>query len=272
MFVLKCAVNTHTNIDTQQCRNKLTLINCFARTRCGFYQQLLLLPFLNAATILYMYMIRTSNNNKTAWKMFFLATFSVVFCLYSNVCLHLFCSVHWSTPQCGNSAIAANKCYANCCSHSLSHCITVSACLPVCLWMCVCTYVVFFHNRNIFAVAFATRILTYTNALSCCCRFTLLLLCYHCICFVLHVLSVLHRQTHKHRYTHTYPQRAREREQETRMCTKKWRLKSVVDSVSGFYFILCVVSLPLCFLRADAFRYWALYHSAFCTIKQTNNL
>lgn len=143
-------------------------------------------------------------------------------------------------------------------------------------------YVLFFTTGIFFAVAFAARILTHTNAahiqsrkfgFACLLRsaaaavavfasHNVVLCCYHCICFVLHILApfrtfcaalaLAHTCTCTHTQIHTHTGT------DPRMCTKKRRLKSsvgVVDcaataSTQRFYYISFFSSVCLCVFLA----------------------
>lgn len=159
----------------------------------------------------------------------------------SNVC------ICWSS---GN-AVSPHKCYANCCSHSLSHCIRRQPCRThthtTYVHICIC---IIFHNRNFFCCCFccahshAYKRSTHTEpqvwlclsaALSCCyrrrLRFTqccVVLLSLHLLCAtysrsVSYILRCTRTRTHAYAYTDTHTHRHRPENVYEKATTEKQR-------------------------------------------------
>lgn len=188
----------------------------------------------------------------------------------SNVC------ICWSS---GN-AVSPHKCYANCCSHSLSHCIRRQPCRThthiTYVHICIC---IIFHNRNFFCCCFccahshAYIRSTHTEpqvwlclpaALSCFgrrrLRFTqccVVLLSLHLLCAtysrsVSYILRCTRTRAHMYMYAYTDTHTHRHRPENvyekatTEKQRRRRRLRCDCEHTAVLLYFFFFVSLPLC--------------------------
>lgn len=155
-----------------------------------------------------------ANNNKLH-----ATTNTKYICMYIYIHIYVYSKFQNVLPPFVLCSVATPPCYANCCSHSLALYLNTAVCIHtyINVCMCVCT---FFHNRN-FLLLLLLRAFSRTQERLFCaqllgllllCCLTLLLLCYHCICFVLRILNAVsvsyilrctrtHRRARTHRYS-----------------------------------------------------------------------